>query len=318
MKTHAVPKRTLTYRLTILTALFLSGCGTAIATTVSGPGAAPAPTYGQPISSAAVLNPQHRTFRQPLGTAGGRSPERTYRAYPPSPEPASRLLPAPPLPGPQRPQRAVAEVPNHQAGDRPGSKPAPPAAPHAERPGTQRPTTVANLASNRHEPDTNSTDTRAADSKRSKTRFVHQKWPGLPGYVVIQPNMAYGHQPEAVGLRWLKRRGFTTVLDLRSDADPAEAPLLRELGLQYINVRLRPDQLWTDAEYARLKEVLTQPQYRPLFIHDKAGERFGALWLTFRVRESGLSVDAALKEVRALKVPDDTKLLQLALEAVRK
>lgn len=155
-----------------------------------------------------------------------------------------------------------------------------------------------------------------SDERRSRSRFVRQSWPGLPGYVVVQPNVAFGQQPEAAGLQWLKRRGFTTVLDLRSDPDPAEAPLLRQLGLDYINVPLRVDRLWSDETYARLREVLTHPRYRPLFVHDEKGQRLAALWLVFRVREAGVTPAQAEEEVRVMGLPTDTPLWRLALEAV--
>lgn len=154
---------------------------------------------------------------------------------------------------------------------------------------------------------------RSGEAVGRRQRFVRQSWPGLPGYVVLDANIAYGHQPEATGLQWLKRRGFVTVLDLRSEPDPAEAPLVEGLGLQYVNLPLPLNHAISQEDYARLKEVLSHPRYRPLFVHDERGERFAAVWLSYRVREGNLTIEEATEEVRQIGLPTDTPLWRLTV-----
>jgi protein tyrosine phosphatase (PTP) superfamily phosphohydrolase (DUF442 family) len=142
----------------------------------------------------------------------------------------------------------------------------------------------------------------AEPQQTGRWRITRQTVPGLAGYVAIQPNVAYGLQPEPEGLRWLKRRSFVAVLDLNgAEADPAEGPMLRQLGLHYINLPFDP-KTFGHALVQEFSAVYTNPKYRPLYIHDRDGARFSALWILHRVVQDKQPVDVPLKELEEMGI----------------
>ncbi len=147
-------------------------------------------------------------------------------------------------------------------------------------------------------------------------QFRKQQWPGLEGYTVLQPNVAYGYRPTTVGLRWLQARGFVTVLDLSAKPDPAEGPMCRQLGLNYHNEPITAQALAREEVQKRLIEFLSHPKYRPLYVHDENGELFAAVWLLFRVRHGGADEAVVRRELAAIGVRPEGAVWQAAVEAI--
>jgi uncharacterized protein (TIGR01244 family) len=138
--------------------------------------------------------------------------------------------------------------------------------------------------------------------------------PGIPNYREgIEPNLASGGQPTLEGLRWLKERGFRTVVNLLpdDDADPAERGTVRELGMQYIALPVPRGPLSQDT-VDRFNQLVDDAAARPLFIHDSRespGSRAGALWYLHRVLVDQASDEVVRRQAAQIGLSDaDTDL----------
>ena len=87
-------------------------------------------------------------------------------------------------------------------------------------------------------PKRNGTNGQPGTNGRGDSPSTADEVTGIPGYFIVEPNVATGGQPTLEGMKWLKDRGFHTVLNLlpESESDPAEASMVRQLGLEYITI----------------------------------------------------------------------------------
>lgn len=115
-------------------------------------------------------------------------------------------------------------------------------------------------------------------------------------------------QPAEADLRQAKEGGIKTVLSFRPAAENKtfdEPALVRELGLEYIELGFSgPDSL-TDAILDQGRALLRDGSKRPMMVHCHSANRVGAIWLAHRVLDGGLTWDAALAEAKevGLKTP---------------
>jgi protein tyrosine phosphatase (PTP) superfamily phosphohydrolase (DUF442 family) len=154
-----------------------------------------------------------------------------------------------------------------------------------------------------------------AAGKAPPTPSATNKPPGLPYYTAVEPNLAVGGQPTAEGLRWLKQRGFRTVLNLRAAPTSDEAATARQLGLQYRQLPVKPDAITRDL-VERFNTLADDAAYRPLYIHDESGAVVGALWYMHRVIIDKASRDQAKKEAAAIGLSDSHKALWSAIDTL--
>ena len=114
-------------------------------------------------------------------------------------------------------------------------------------------------------------------------------------------------QPSPEDFQEFKKRGVKSVLNLRTkdEMDFAEAKTLKSLGLEYHHIPIAgPDSL-TDENFDKLRKLLNEKDQRPMLLHCTAANRVGAVWLTHRVLDGGLTYEAALAEAKTvgLKTP---------------
>ena len=114
-------------------------------------------------------------------------------------------------------------------------------------------------------------------------------------------------QPSPDDFQEFKKRGVKSVLNLRTkdEMDFAEAKTLKSLGLEYHHIPIAgPDSL-TDENFDKLRKLLNEKDQRPMLLHCTAANRVGAVWLTHRVLDGGLTYEAALAEAKTvgLKTP---------------
>jgi protein tyrosine phosphatase (PTP) superfamily phosphohydrolase (DUF442 family) len=140
---------------------------------------------------------------------------------------------------------------------------------------------------------------------------------GIPHYTVAEPNVATGGQPTLDGIKWLKERGFRAVLNLLpdSEADPAEASMVRELELDYISLPIT-DGTITRETADMFDRLVDDPQYRPIFVHDSTGARTGALWYLHRIRVDKTPDDRARIQAGRIGLKDSDTELWLAIQRV--
>ncbi len=173
-----------------------------------------------------------------------------------------------------------------------------------------------------------------ADAARRRTRrFV---WSGLLAllvllayrgfwefhlrrFAVVEPGVLYrSGQPTAWGLRYLIRRyGVRTVVSLRgrsraalrrgvtdfgSPDGPAEAQLVRSLGVEYLHWPMGQESYWPwlpPAHFERFFQLLDDPDRLPVAVHCIAGRhRTGTFVALFRIEYHRWNADDALLEMQ--------------------
>lgn len=124
---------------------------------------------------------------------------------------------------------------------------------------------------------------------------------GVANACQILPNVVTGGQPTAEQLRALKEAGGGIVLDLRDPMEPRpvdEAALVRELGMEYINVPVRAGSL-DDATLDHILAALRGAGDRTVFFHCGSGSRVGGALIPYFIIDQGLeeqdAVDQAMR-----------------------
>lgn len=116
------------------------------------------------------------------------------------------------------------------------------------------------------------------------------------------PNVATGGQPTAEQLEQLRDAGVKVVVDLRDPMEqrPFDEPArARELGLEYINVPVRPG-VTNDDQLDRVREALRNADERPVFLHCASANRVGGALLPHLILDHGMDDDLATET--AMKV----------------
>jgi protein tyrosine phosphatase (PTP) superfamily phosphohydrolase (DUF442 family) len=124
---------------------------------------------------------------------------------------------------------------------------------------------------------------------------------GVANACQILPNVITGGQPNAAQLRALKDAGGEMVLDVRDPMEPRpldEAALVRELGMEYVNVPVRAGSL-DDATLERVLSVLRSAGPRTVFFHCGSGNRVGGALIPYFILDQGMeeqdAVDQAMR-----------------------
>jgi protein tyrosine phosphatase (PTP) superfamily phosphohydrolase (DUF442 family) len=124
---------------------------------------------------------------------------------------------------------------------------------------------------------------------------------GVTNACQILPNVVTGGQPTAEQLKALKEAGGGIVLDLRDPMEPRpvdEATLVRELGMEYINIPVRAGSL-DDTTLGHILAVLRGAGDRTVFFHCGSGSRVGGALIPYFILDQGLeeqdAVDQAMR-----------------------
>ncbi|MGI8818787.1 MAG: fused DSP-PTPase phosphatase/NAD kinase-like protein [Gemmatimonadales bacterium] len=124
---------------------------------------------------------------------------------------------------------------------------------------------------------------------------------GVANACQILPNVVTGGQPTAEQLKALKEAGGNIVLDLRDPMEPRpmdEAALVRELGMEYVNVPVRAGSL-DDTTLERILAALRAAGERTVFFHCGSGSRVGGALIPYFILDQGLeeqdAVDQAMR-----------------------
>lgn len=124
---------------------------------------------------------------------------------------------------------------------------------------------------------------------------------GVANACQILPNVISGGQPTAEQLKALKAAGGDIVLDLRDPMEPRpvdEAALVRELGMEYVNIPVRAGSL-DDTALEHVLAVLRRAGDRTIFFHCGSGSRVGGALIPYFILDQGLeeqdAVDQAMR-----------------------
>ncbi len=121
---------------------------------------------------------------------------------------------------------------------------------------------------------------------------------GVANACQVLPNVISGGQPSADQLQALKEAGGQIVLDLRDPMEPRpvdEAALVRDLGMEYINVPVRAGSL-DDATLERILTVLRQAGEQTVFFHCGSGSRVGGALIPYLILDQGMDEQDAVEQ----------------------
>jgi protein tyrosine phosphatase (PTP) superfamily phosphohydrolase (DUF442 family) len=129
-------------------------------------------------------------------------------------------------------------------------------------------------------------------------RDVREIAPGLENAGYPLEGVATAGQPEQEHLEQLAKAGYRTVLDLRtSEEDPGfdESETVRGVGMEYVHMplKVKPED-FTDEVFDWARELLTDPERRPIFIHCASAVRVAPLLIPYLILDEGRSPDEAV------------------------
>lgn len=144
--------------------------------------------------------------------------------------------------------------------------------------------------------------------------FAGSATPGIGNFRQVDSHVLRGAQPTEEGFRYLAKRGVKTVIDLReSDArSRKEEQQVTAAGMKYINVPMTGLTPPTQAEIARILDILENESDGAVFVHCKRGaDRTGAVIASYRIDHDGWDNTRALSEAKA----DGMSFFQLPRQA---
>ena len=121
---------------------------------------------------------------------------------------------------------------------------------------------------------------------------------GVANACQILPNVISGGQPTAEQLKDLKAAGGQIVLDLRDPMEPRpvdEPALVRELGMEYLNVPVRAGSL-DDATLEQILAALRRAGNRTVFFHCGSGSRVGGALIPYFILDQGMEEQDAVEQ----------------------
>jgi uncharacterized protein (TIGR01244 family) len=109
-----------------------------------------------------------------------------------------------------------------------------------------------------------------------------------------------GSQPDGDDLRLLQEEGVQTIINLRHESEMDgfdERHAVEELGMTYVHIPFNGAHELTDEILEASRHQLRTAK-RPLLLHCASSNRVGAVWLVYRVQDTGLDYEAALEEAK--------------------
>ena len=120
---------------------------------------------------------------------------------------------------------------------------------------------------------------------------------GVPNAAAPLPNLVTGGQPTAAHFEALKAAGVEVILDIRDPMEPRpfdEPALVRQLGMEYVNVVVRQGAL-DDAMLDRVLEVVRRSAAagRPTLFHCASANRVGGAMIPYFILDERMEEDDA-------------------------
>lgn len=132
--------------------------------------------------------------------------------------------------------------------------------------------------------------------------FADSSAPGIENFHQIDAHVYRGAQPTIQGIQYLAKVGVKTVIDLRAadGRSQKEEQLVTAAGMKYINVPMSGLTPPTQAEIAKILEILEDDSAGAVFVHCKRGaDRTGAVIASYRIDHDGWDNASALREAMA-------------------
>ena len=129
--------------------------------------------------------------------------------------------------------------------------------------------------------------------------------------------LATAGQPEEEHLKRLAEAGYKIVIDLRtSEEDPGfdEPEVVQKAGMEYVNIPVGHETI-EEETFRRFRELINDPERRPVLVHCSSANRVGALLLPYLVLDEGKSPEEAEEIASRVGLRSD-ELTHAALEYV--
>ena len=122
----------------------------------------------------------------------------------------------------------------------------------------------------------------------------------IPRFSMVAEGLYRGGQPDSRGFEFLKKSGFKTVINLRTEND--EARIVERLGMNYIQIPIEGARPWSripGGAIAKYFELINNPANYPIFFHcNRGADRTGAMAAFYRMAIQGWDADKAYDEAR--------------------
>ena len=142
---------------------------------------------------------------------------------------------------------------------------------------------------------------------------------GVVNACQILPQVITGGQPSAQQLRALKEAGGGIVLDVRDPMESRpvnEADLVRQLGMEYVNIPVRAGSL-DDATLDRILTVLREARDRTVFFHCGSGNRVGGALIPFFILDQHMEEQDAVEQAMRVGLRS-AELMEWGLDYARR
>jgi protein tyrosine/serine phosphatase len=127
--------------------------------------------------------------------------------------------------------------------------------------------------------------------------------PGLSNVGRVSSGIYRGAQPEREGYATLKNMGIRTVVNLRSQHSEREE--VKAAGMRSVEIPINAFKGLNSEVINKVINVMTNPEYQPVFIHCKLGEdRTGTFVAIYRMELEGWTVSEAETEMQAFGFND--------------
>ena len=126
--------------------------------------------------------------------------------------------------------------------------------------------------------------------------------------------VATAGQPEEEHLRRLAEAGYKTVVDLRASEEDRgfdEPEVVRQAGMEYVNIPVGHETI-EDETFERFRQLMKDPERRPVLVHCSSANRVGALLIPYLVLDEGKSAGEAEEMASEVGLRSD-ELRQAAL-----
>jgi tyrosine-protein phosphatase SIW14 len=121
----------------------------------------------------------------------------------------------------------------------------------------------------------------------------------IPRFQMLTAGLYRGGQPEREGFEYLKKNGFKTVINLRTEND--EESVVKQLGMNYVHIPISI-QMWSKIPQPAIEQyfkIVSDPANYPIFFHCRRGaDRTGALAGLYRIAVQGWDAKKAYSEAR--------------------
>jgi uncharacterized protein (TIGR01244 family) len=138
-----------------------------------------------------------------------------------------------------------------------------------------------------------------------KTAAKVEPFSGIVNFAPVDDMFACAGTVKAEAAAELKRRGYASVLNLRSADEPGadvekEGDAVKAAGMKYIHIPTTRTSTVAQPVVDQFLAAVKDPANRPMVFHCGAGNRASALWAIKRVVADGWAVDRAITEAEAL------------------